>query len=252
MDLFGIGSMLGAVADATVGTLNYKNQEAVLEEQKKQNTIDNAFREKAYKEQFDFAKQQYEEQKARTDSEVQRRAADLEKAGFNKLMATGQGANAGSTVGTVSPTGGGSGNFTAPQLQLGIQQSIDTIYNALKMNSDISMSDMQKKLIEQEIISKQISSDLDIANTKNIDAETKERLYNYNKSRNMNLRTTDTVDQKYNTAKAVAAEVTKAAAEGIKDSQKSYQRNIEARKEYEQSAGKKRRRYGYGTGTEYY
>ena len=241
MDLFGIGSMFGAIGDATIGGLNYA-------EQKKQNAIDNEFRERTYQEQFDFAKKQYEEQKLREDTAVQRRAKDLEQAGFNKLMASGQGANAGSTVGTVSGGAGGQ----APQLQLGIQQSIDTIYNALKMNSDISMSDMQKKLIEQEIISKQIESNLDIANTKNIDAKTKEQLYNYNKSRNMNLRTTDAVDNRYNTAKAAAAEVTKAMAEGIERGQKSYNRNREAMKEYNQSAGKKRRRYGYGAGTEYY
>lgn len=252
MDLFGLGSIFGAISDGIVGGLNYSNQEKALEEQKKQNAWANAFAERTYKEQFDFAKQQYEEQKLREDNATQRKVADLEKAGFNKLMAAGQGANAGAGVGTVSGGGGGNGNFTAPQLQLGIQESIDSIYNALKMNADISMSDMQKKLIEQEIISKQISSDLDIANTKNIDAKTKEQLYNYNKSRNMNLRTTDTVDNRYNTAKAVASEVTKAAAEGVKKTQESYQRNMEAQKKYNQSAGKKGRRYGYGAGTEYY
>lgn len=246
MDLFGIGSMMGAISDGIVGGLNYKNQKEALEEQKRQNAWANQFAEK----NFDFAQKQYEEQKLREDNATQRKVADLEKAGFNKLMAAGQGASAGAGVGTIS--GGGSGNFTAPQLQLGIQESIDSIYNALKMNADISMSDMQKKLIEQEIISKQISSDLDIANTKNIDAKTKEQLYNYNKSRNMNLRTTDAVDNRYNTAKAAAAEVTKAAAEGIKKTQESYQRNLEAKKNYEKSAGKSGRRYGYGAGTEYY
>lgn len=246
MDLFGLGSMFGAIGDGIVGGLNYRNQEKALEEQKKQNEWANKFAEK----QFDFNQKQYEEQKLREDNATQRKVADLEAAGFNKLMAAGQGANAGAGVGTVS--GGGSGNFTAPEMQLGIQQSIDSIYNALKMNADISMSDMQKKLIEQEIISKQISSDLDIANTKNIDAKTKEQLYNYNKSRNMNLRTTDAVDNRYNTAKAAAAEVTKAAAEGIKKTQESYERNRQAKKKYEQSAGKTGRRYGYGAGTEYY
>lgn len=252
MDLFGLGSMMGAISDGIVGGLNYKNQKEVLEEQKRQNAWANEFAERTYQEQFEFAKKQYEEQKLREDNAVQRKVADLEKAGFNKLMAAGQGANAGAGVGTVSGGGGGSGNFTAPQIELGIQQSIDSIYNALKMNADISMSDMQKKLIEQEIISKQISSDLDIANTKNIDAKTKEQLYNYNKSRNMNLRTTDAVDNRYNTAKAAAAEVTKAAAKKVEQIQENYQRHQEARKEYEQSGGKKRRRYGYGTGTEYY
>ena len=68
----------------------------------------------------------------------------------------------------------------------------------------------------------------------------------------MNLRTTDAVEQKYNTAKAVIAETTKAAAEGIKNAQDSYNRNRKAKQEYEKSAGKTGRRYGYGTGTEYY
>ena len=235
MDLFGLGSMFGAISDGIVGGLNYA-------EQKDYNEWSKDFAER----NFNFQQKQYEEQKLREDTAVQRRAKDLEEAGFNKLMASGQGANAGSTVGTVSPTG------QAPQLQLGIQQSIDTIYNALKMNADISMSDMQKKLIEQEIISKHISSNLDIANAKNIDAKTKEILYNYNKSRNMNLRTTDAVDNRYNTAKAAAAEVTKAMAEGIERGQKSYNRNREAMKKYNQSAGKTGRRYGYGAGTEYY
>ena len=241
MDLFGLGSIFGAISDGIVGGLNYKAQ-------KEYNDWAKDFSERTYREQFDFAKQQYEEQKLREDTAVQRKAKDLEQAGFNKLMAAGQGANAGSTVGTVSGTAGGQ----APQLELGIQQSIDTIYNALKMNSDLSMSDMQKKLIEQQIISEQIKSDLDISNAKNIDAKTKEILYNYNKSRNMNLRTTDAVEQKYNTAKAVIAETTKAAAEGIKNAQDSYNRNRKAKQEYEKSAGKTGRRYGYGTGTEYY
>lgn len=236
MDLFGIGSMFGAIGDAVVGGLNYA-------EQKNQNKIDNAYRDKAFEYQKELQQQIFQ----REDNAVQRRVADLEKAGFNKLMASGQSANAGQAVGAYSGAGG-----QAPQMQLGIQQSIDSIYNAIKMNNDISMSEAQKKLIEQEIISKQIASDLDIANTKSIDAKTKEILYNYNKSRNMNLRTTDSVDVKYNTAKAAMSEVTKAAAETVQDAQKSMERNQKAKKQYETTGGKTGRRYGYGAGTEYY
>lgn len=219
MDLFGVGSMLGALADGVVGGLNYKNQQKILEEQKKQNAIDNEFRERTYKEQFDFSKLQYEEQKMREDNAVQRRAEDLEKAGINKLMAAGQAANAGSTVGTVSPTSGGSTNYTTPQLNLGIQQGIDTIFNALSNQQNISQSKTQQELIEAQILGEQAGTkkiNKEIQNLTNdalkTDAERNkiisemlktdaERLkteqqrqidiYNYQKSRGMGLRTTD-------------------------------------------------------------
>lgn len=208
MDLFGLGSMFGAIADGAIGGLNY-------EEQKKQNAIDNEFRERTYKEQFDFAKQQYEEQKLREDNAVQRRAADLEQAGFNKLMAAGQGANAGSTVGTVSGGPGGQ----APQLQLGIQQSIDTIYNALATQQNISQTKTQEELTEAQILGEQtatehvkkeiekiyndilktdaernkIISDMMKADAERLRTEQQRQIeyYNYLKSRGMGLRTTD-------------------------------------------------------------
>ena len=208
MDLFGLGSMFGAIGDATIGGLNYA-------EQKKQNEIDNEFRERTYQEQFDFAKKQYEEQKLREDTSVQRRAKDLEQAGFNKLMASGQGANAGSTVGTVSGGAGGQ----APQLQLGIQQSIDTIFNALSNQQNISQSKTQQQLTEAQILGQQattrkvnkeiqkltndtLKTDAErnkiISEMLKTDAErlkTEQQrqidMYNYQKSRGQGLRTTD-------------------------------------------------------------
>ena len=144
---------------------------------------------------------------------VQRRAQDLEQAGFNKLMAAGQGANAGSTVGTVSAEG------QAPQLQSGIQQSIDTIYNALTTQQNISQSKTQQQLTEAQILgsqasTKKINREIEKLNndTLKTDAERNkiisemmktdaERLrteqqrqidlYNYQKSRRQGLRTTD-------------------------------------------------------------
>lgn len=197
MDLFGLGSTFGAIADGIVGGLNYKNQKEYQE-----------WNEDFSERNLQFQQQQYEEQKQREDTAVQRRAQDLEQAGFNKLMAAGQGANAGSTVGAVSPSG------QAPQLQLGIQQSIDTIYNALKMTNDLSMSEMQRKLIEQQIISEATNRDLTIANEKNVSQKTKEMLYNYNKSRDLGLRTTDTMDSKFNSAMSLIGRFT--AREGDK------------------------------------
>lgn len=202
MDLFGLGSMFGALADGIVGGLNY-------EEQKKYNKWAQDFSER----NFQFQQQQYEEQKQREDTAVQRRAKDLEQAGFNKLMAAGQGANAGSTVGTVSPGG------QAPQLQLGIQQSIDTIYNALTTQQNIAQSKTQQQLTESQILgqqatTKKINKEIEkiyndtlktdaernkiISDMMKTDAErlrTEQQrqidMYNYQKSRGQGLRTTD-------------------------------------------------------------
>lgn len=202
MSLFGTGSLFGAIADTVTGVKNY-------EEQKRMNEWQRDFAER----NFQFQQQQYEEQKQREDTAVQRRAQDLEAAGFNKLMAAGQGANAGSTVGTVSPSG------EAPQLQLGIQQSIDTIFNALSNQQNISQSKTQQQLIESQILgeqagTKKINKEIEnltkdalktdaernkiISEMMKTDAErlkTEQQrqidMYNYQKSRGQGLRTTD-------------------------------------------------------------
>lgn len=203
MDLFGLGSMFGAIGDATIGGLNYA-------EQKKQNQIDNEYREKAFQYQKDLQQQIFQ----REDNAVQRRVADLEKAGFNKLMATGQAANAGSAVGAYSGAGG-----QAAQLNAGIQQSIDSIYNALSTQQNISQSKTQQQLTEAQILGTQAGTKKVIKETQKLtndtlktDAERNkiisemmkadaERLkteqerqinmYNYQKSRGQGLRTTD-------------------------------------------------------------
>lgn len=203
MDLFGIGSMLGAIGDTAIGGLNYV-------EQKKQNEIDNAYREKA----FEYQKQLQQQIFEREDNATQRKAADLEKAGFNKLMATGQQANAGQAVGAYSGAGG-----QAAQLQTGIQQSIDSIYNALTTQQNISQSKTQQQLTESQILGTQAGTrkiNKEIQKLTNdtlktdaernkiisemmktdaerlkIEQEKQINMYNYQKSRGQGLRTTD-------------------------------------------------------------
>lgn len=222
MDLFGLGSMFGALADGIVGGLNY-------EEQKKFNEWQKDFSER----NFQFQQHQYEEQKQREDTAVQRRAADLEQAGFNKLMAAGQGANAGSTVGTVSPAG------QAPQLQLGIQQSIDTIYNALKMKNDLSMSETQRRLIEEQILTEATNRDLAISNAENIDAKTKEILYNYNKSRDLGLRTTDTMNGTFNSIMSLIGRFTAQEGEKLEEYLKREEQKEEIHNSWSKDSSKR-------------
>lgn len=188
MDMFGLGSIFGAIGDAAIGKLNY-------EEQKKQNEWQRNFTEKTYNEQFDFAKQQYNEQKQREDNAVQRRVQDLKRVGMNELMAAGQAANAGGMVGTTGANAGGE----APQLQMQIQQSIDSIYNALKMTNELAISEQQKKLIEAQVLGEYENQNLTKEQKEVINARKQEILYNLDKSRNLGLRTTDAMNTNINT-----------------------------------------------------
>lgn len=240
MDLFGLGSMFGAIGDAGIGGLNYA-------EQKKQNKIDNEFRERTYKEQFDFAKKQYEEQKLREDNATQRKVADLEAAGFNKIMAAGQGANAGAGVGTVS---GGTGGQAA-QAQMGVQQSIDSIYNALKMTNDLAVSEQQKRLMEAQVIGEYESQNLTREQRQELNARKQETLYNLKKSQGLGLRTTDAMNSNINTIVGATNtfkeeyEDAKKRAERAKEKVKD---NIGGKPEYWRGTGatyQNGRRYGY-------
>lgn len=171
MDLFGVGSTLGAVSDAIIGGLNYA-------EQKKTNEKNLALQ----REQFEYQKALQQQIFDREDSAVQRKVKDLVKSGLNPLLAGGGGANAGSSVGMVQM-----GGQTAPQLQMNAQGAVDSIYNSLKMKQDIATSKIQRALIGTQIASEAAKAQNTAQQTKNLQQEVKEKTYNYNLYKGYNL-----------------------------------------------------------------
>lgn len=81
------------------------------------------------REQQSWERKAYEETKAREDSEVQRRVADLRAAGLSPVLAAGQGASTSSPIHTVTP---------------------ELTMNALTQSKDIAKTAAEKVRIEEE------------------------------------------------------------------------------------------------------
>lgn len=100
-DYFGVGTAISGIANAiATGAQNEVNKEiaeANLAEQKRQYAENMAFQ----REQYEYQKKLNDLQMQREDTAVQRNAADLEAAGFNKLLAAG---GTGSATGSYSST----------------------------------------------------------------------------------------------------------------------------------------------------
>lgn len=201
MDFLGLGGIVSGIGDIITGGMNYKNQEEALE-----------FNKNAFREQMDFAKYQYEDQKQQANTAVQRRVKDLEAAGFNKLMAAGGEAGAG---GTVAAAGA---NVQAPQLELGLSEKTkaiyDTIYSMLTMNNDLATSATQRELIKA-----QMYDTLKSAGVKNQQIET--LMYDLKKSMKMNIRTTDMLNSSFNTAVAGTQQFLNEAKDSMERAQKA-------------------------------
>lgn len=137
MDLFGLGALAQAVVNLGTGIYNTKQQQKYNEEMIKLN-----------KEQFQYQKDLQKEIFNREDNAVQRRMADLSKAGLNPILASGQSANAGATVANTQLTAGTTG---APQMS-GHENMMNNIMTALQGSQNIAQSQAQEKLINKQIL----------------------------------------------------------------------------------------------------
>ena len=127
----------------------------------------------------------------REDNAVQRRVADLQKAGLNPVLAAGSAAQASSPINTQAPQWGGTAGDKA-QLVQGLIQG----------KKNIAVSEGQAKLLEEQRIktgvesqyyqSQMVKAAADtakaIAEKSAIDQDRTERLYNWSKAQELGMR----------------------------------------------------------------
>nr|WEW54430.1 MAG: DNA pilot protein [Microvirus Sku114] len=207
MDLFGLGSLAGAVTDGVIGGLNYN-------EQKKYNEQQLALQ----REQFEYQKNLQQEIFNREDSATQRKVQDLIKSGLNPLLAGGQGANAGGAVGMIQM-----GGQQAPQLNIDAQGAIDSVYNAMKMKQDIATTKAQRALTATQIASEVAKAENIKESTREINQKILESQYNYRKYKGLNLPIGYIANNPYSATQGalfMANNANEAAAQAMKDADK--------------------------------
>lgn len=124
LDLFGVGT--SAAQTKMNYDINQKNYNLALQNYDLQkNNLQ--FQKDSYLNNFNYQKMIQNQIFGREDNAIQRRVADLEKAGLSKTLAAGDGAGAGSVVSTSPFTG--SANFSAP-----VQSPVDLISTALQFS----------------------------------------------------------------------------------------------------------------------
>lgn len=136
-----IGGILGAVNNAIFGGINAA-QQSKWNKQQQEN----------WNKQFEYTKWLNQQQMEREDTAVQRRAADLEKAGMNRLMAAGDGAEAGTLTSFQGNAGG-----SAPQIDI---NPIEAYLNAKQSQANIANTEAQTELIRNKSESEKASQNL--------------------------------------------------------------------------------------------
>ena len=120
------------ITNTVLGAKNYKLQK---EWNKKQ--------QENWNKQFEYTKWINQQQMQREDTSVQRRAADLQAAGMNRLMAAGNGAEAG----TLTSFTGNAGGSAA---QLNVPNPIEAYLSARQSQANIANTEAQTSLIRNQ------------------------------------------------------------------------------------------------------
>lgn len=120
------------ITNTVLGAKNYQLQKKWNEQQQKN-----------WQTQFDYTKKINELQMQREDNAIQRRAADLQASGMNKLMAAGSEAQAGTLTSFTGNAGG-----SAPQLD--IPNPIEAYLNAKQSQANIANTEAQTALIRNQ------------------------------------------------------------------------------------------------------
>lgn len=169
MDLFGLGSIIAGIGNMISSGIQYAQNRGIAEKQLQAQKEQNAWQNQFAKEQFEYQKQQNILTREREDNAIQRRYADMEKAGINPLTAAGSGgASSQATAGTSlqggqAPTG---------QQVTGMENMFTGIMNAISQQQNIAQSRAQTKLIEQQTATERERAGNINASTKNIERQT--------------------------------------------------------------------------------
>lgn len=169
----GIADLANSIGSMVSNAKNYKLSKEAFEFNKGIANWNKDFSER----QFQYSKDLQQQIFGREDNAVQRRVADLENAGFNKLLSLGDAANAGNIV---SSNGSSAQGGIAPAqmgnpVDLKTKQAMDNlnlIWNAMKMKQDIAQSKTQEDKIRSDIEVNDSEIGLNNSTAKNKDADT--------------------------------------------------------------------------------
>lgn len=130
------------ITNTVLGAKNYKLQKEWNKQQQEN-----------WNKQFEYTKWINSQQMMREDNAIQRRAADLEKAGMNRLMAAGSEAQAGTLTSFQGNAGG-----SAPQID--IPNPIEAYLNAKQSQANIANTEAQTALIRNQSDTESTKQDL--------------------------------------------------------------------------------------------
>lgn len=126
-----IGGIMSAISDSILGGINAHQQQKWNKQQQEN-----------WNKQFEYTKYLNNLQMQREDTAIQRRAADLQAAGMNRLMAAGDGAEAGTLTSFQGNAGG-----SAPQFE---GNPIESFLAAKQSQANIANTEAQTKLIKNQ------------------------------------------------------------------------------------------------------